>query len=87
MSTGELVEQGGPEGLVPQRFGVVGRARKIEAKIFPSKMSNTKGQLISKWFLGSSISSKKRTSEFDFTTYYAEYLGSPWVFFSFFGGN
>ena len=27
-----------------------------------------KGQLISKWFLGSSISSKKRTNEFDFTT-------------------
>jgi hypothetical protein len=28
----------------------------------------TKGQLISKWFLGSSISSKKRTNEFNFTT-------------------
>ena len=27
-----------------------------------------KGQLISKWFLGSSISSKKRTNKFDFTT-------------------
>ena len=27
-----------------------------------------KGQLISKWFLGSSISSKKRTNEFVFTT-------------------
>ena len=30
--------------------------------------SCTKGQLISKRFLGSSISSKKRTNEFDFTT-------------------
>ena len=29
---------------------------------------HTKGQLISKWFLGSSISSKKRTNKFDFTT-------------------
>ena len=28
----------------------------------------TKGQIISKWFLVSSISSKKRTKEFDFTT-------------------
>ena len=28
----------------------------------------SKGQFISKWFLGSSISSKKRTKEFDFTT-------------------
>ena len=28
---------------------------------------NTKGQLVSKWFLVSSISSKKRTKEFDFT--------------------
>ena len=28
----------------------------------------TKGQLISKWFLESSISSKKRTNEFIFTT-------------------
>ena len=27
-----------------------------------------KGQLISKWFFGSSISSKKRTSKFDFAT-------------------
>ena len=27
-----------------------------------------KGQLISKWFFGSSISSKKRTNKFDFTT-------------------
>ena len=28
----------------------------------------TKGQIISKWFMVSSISSKKRTKEFDFTT-------------------
>ena len=27
-----------------------------------------KGQLISKWFLGASISSKKQMNEFDFTT-------------------
>ena len=40
-----------------------------------------KGQLISKWFLGSSISSKKRTNEFNFTTYYET------CFRSFFGGN
>ena len=32
-------------------------------KYFPIK-----GQLISKWFLGSSISSKKRTNEFVFTS-------------------
>ena len=32
------------------------------------KVKFHKGQLISKWFLGSSISSKKWTKEFDFTT-------------------
>ena len=31
-------------------------------------IGSTKGQLISKCFLGSSISSKKRTNKFDFTT-------------------
>ena len=30
-------------------------------------LSRTKGQLISKWFLGSSISSKKQTNKFNFT--------------------
>ena len=34
---------------------------------FLNKLPN-KGQLISKWFFGSSISSKKRTKEFNFTT-------------------
>ena len=32
------------------------------------KVASIKGQVISKWFLGSSISSKKWTNEFNFTT-------------------
>ena len=35
---------------------------------FPELELATKGQVISKRFLGSSISSKKRTNEFVFTT-------------------
>ena len=35
---------------------------------FFSKWANSKGQLILKWFLGSSISSKKRMNEFVFTS-------------------
>ena len=47
---------------------IVQLAQKERLGLVLTKYVDYKGQLISKWFFGLSISSKKRTNEFDFTT-------------------
>ena len=65
-----IIEGGGGSGIMPQWWSYL-------------TWCGAKGQIISKWFLVSSISSKKRTKEFDFTS-----MIPPVDLFSFFfGGN
>ena len=50
--------------------------------LYQGKLACTKGQLISKWFWGSSIFSKKRTNEFVFTSMrhvFVHFWKNPWA--------
>ena len=69
-STWSLVHLGLSESCCFELFLIDHYLLRITKKHINKTQVVFKGHLISEWFLGSSISSKKQTNEFNFTMYY-----------------